>query len=599
MKIIKDKLLVLLDQNFNNNKQKFIVSLRSGKQYKELRTDIINLTTFLVTPSFSQRIFHIFSDTYEIPKCYCGNFLSFFDLSKGYNLYCSPKCKYSSAELKVKIEKTNLERYGTKAPGMNQEVKNKIKRTNLEKYGFESHNSSDVVKEKKKKVCLERYGVENVSQMDFVKEKIKGTFLEKYGETWLSKSNIIKEKVKQTNLKKFGYTYPAQSPEIRKKLHDIITSPEVVEKTKQTNLKRYGVENSSQSEIIKNNQRIENFNKLMKNVKILQKVVPLFNVDDYNGIDQQYSFLCKVCNSEIFSHLKYGQIPRCMKCYPLQSISILEKEIVGYLTSIGIQVTENNREIISPYELDIYIPDYKLAIEFNGLYWHSELNGKDQKYHLDKTEKCLEKGIQLIHIFEDEWLYKQEIVKSIISSKLGLNKKSFARTSYFQEIDKNLGSKFFTENHLQGNNTKITNYYALSENEELIYCIGIGKSRYNKNYDYELIRSCSKLNTVVIGGFEKLIKNLPLQGSIISYVDRRYFNGNSYNYWKYIGKTNPNYFYMFDHLQRFSRIEFQKHKLFKLFPDVYEDSLTEWQNMQLVGYDRIWDCGNLIFSRKL
>ena len=595
---LREYLLELLNNKFLGDKQKFIVSINNSKKYLNTKKSVIEQTSFLVDPSFSQRIYHVFNGN-TLPICYCGNAVKFFDISKGYNKYCSSKCRHNSVELKNKVKQTNLERYGAKAPGMNQDIKNKVKQTNLERYGYESHNSSEKVKEKKKQVCLEKYGVENVSNTEFVKEKRKKTFLERFGKICLSKNNFIKEKVKQTNIKKFGYEYPSQNSEIRNKLHDIITSPEVVEKTKQTNLERYGIEYSSQSEFIKNNQRINNFNKLLKNEKIMQKVTPTFNVDDYLGIDKQYTFLCNKCNFEFVSHLKYGQIPRCTNCYPLQNSSISEKEIVEYLKFLDLQVMESKRDIIPPYELDIYLPNYNIAIEFNGLYWHSELNGKDKTYHLQKTEKCLEKGIQLIHIFEDEWVNKQEIVKSLLRTKLGLNKRIFARNTFFKEISKNQGSLFFENNHLQRDNSRITDYYALFENNEIVFCIGIGKPRYNKNYDYELIRSCSKLSISVIGGFEKLIKNLPLQGKIISYVDRRYFNGNSYKNWNFIEKTESSYYYMLDYINRFSRIEFQKHKLPKLFPNVYDKDLTEWEIMQLAGYDRIWDCGNLSYNRIL
>jgi len=180
-----------------------------------------------------------------------------------------------------------------------------------------------------------------------------------------------------------------------------------------------------------------------------------------------------------------------------------------------------------------------------------------------------------------------------------LGNKIYARETIFKEISKQEGNLFFKQNHLNNDNQRITNYFGLFKEEDLKFVIGIGKPRYNKNYDYELIRSCSKLNTVVIGGFEKLIKNLPLQGKIISYVDRRYFNGNSYKNWVFVEKTSQNYFYMKNYQVRESRNKFQKHKLPKLFPDVYDINLTEWEIMQLVGYDRIWDCGNLAYSRIL
>ena len=117
-----------------------------------------------------------------------------------------------------------------------------------------------------------------------------------------------------------------------------------------------------------------------------------------------------------------------------------------------------------------------------------------------------------------------------------------------------------------------------------------------------MIRSCTKLNTVIVGGFNKLIKNLPLQGKIISYVDRRYFNGAGYKNWNFVGSANSNYFYLdynYHYNKRENRLKYQKHKLSKLFPDVYDKDLTEWEIMQLAGYDRIWDCGNLVFKKDL
>ena len=124
--------------------------------------------------------------------------------------------------------------------------------------------------------------------------------------------------------------------------------------------------------------------------------------------------------------------------------------------------------------------------------------------------------------------------------------------------------------------------------------ISYGKPRYNKNFDYEIYRFCNKKNTIIIGGLSKLINNI--SGTIISYCDRRYSNGFGYlkSNFKLVLKTKPNYFYLKDN-RRFNRIGFQKHKL-KDKLSKFDESLTEWQNMQLSGYDRIWDCGNLVFE---
>ena len=511
------------------------------------------------------------------------------------NKYCSHSCATKSNE-RVSLEKrkqTCLEKYGVEHPSQNLQIKEKIKQTNLEKYGYESHNSSEIIKEKKTKILLGKYGIKNVSQIEEVQEKKKQNYLDKYGVVYPFQNKEIQEKIKQKNLEKFGVENPAQNKEINNKI-------------KQTNLDRYGVENPLQNKDI----RVKVRKTLFKNTyfklkeKFKDRMEFLFSLEDYGGTkDSKYNFKCLDCNSIFEGFLLNGLLPRCPICNPIiKGFSKVEKEVVDWLISLNINnVIERDKSSIPPYELDIYLPDYKIAIEFNGLYWHSEINGsKNKQYHLEKTEQCLEKEIQLIHIFEDEWLDKQEIIKSIILSKLGLCVKMYARDFFFDEVNKKIGQDFLEKNHLQGSNLRITHFYGLYYCNDLIQIIGIGKSRYNENYDYELIRSCTVLNTTVIGGFEKLMKNSPLQGSIISYVDRRYFNGNSYKNWEYIGKTESNYFYIKNHcFVRESRLKYQKHKLPKLFPDVYDINLTEWEIMQLAGYDRIWDCGNLVYKINL
>ena len=130
--------------------------------------------------------------------------------------------------------------------------------------------------------------------------------------------------------------------------------------------------------------------------------------------------------------------------------SISEKEISDFIKSIcNYEILENDRNIISPKELDVYIPQKNLAIEFDGLYFHSTKFGKDSDYHLGKTLACEEKGIRLIHIFEDEWLFKRQIVESIIKSALGIYKqKIFARNCEVKEIDDKTFRNFCNENHI-------------------------------------------------------------------------------------------------------------------------------------------------------
>ena len=132
-------------------------------------------------------------------------------------------------------------------------------------------------------------------------------------------------------------------------------------------------------------------------------------------------------------------------------------------------VETSNRTILNGKELDIYLPELNLAFEFNGLYWHSELH-KDRRYHLEKTKLCADKGINLIHIWEDDWDNKVEICKSIILNKIGKSERIYARKCDIRIVDNKLVREFLDINHIQGfvgSKIKIGLYY----NYELVYYV--------------------------------------------------------------------------------------------------------------------------------
>jgi len=278
-----------------------------------------------------------------------------------------------------------------------------------------------------------------------------------------------------------------------------------------------------------------------------------------------------------------------------RSTSSGECELSDWITSLGSQVIKNDKKIIAPQELDIVILNKNLAIEYNGIYYHNS-RSIDKNYHLNKTKKCEEKNIQLIHIFDSEWLNKKDIWKSIIRSKLGLIEKIYARKCTVGiENDVKI---FCEENHLSGQcNAKVK--VGLRLNNELVSVMTFSRSRFNKNYEWEIIRLCSKLNHQIIGGASKMLKffiETYQPKSIITYANRRYSNGNVYSKlgFTFKGNTEPNYFYCCGS-KILSRLNFQKHKL-KNQLDKYNENLTEEQNMQNNGYYRIYDCGNAVYE---
>ena len=254
----------------------------------------------------------------------------------------------------------------------------------------------------------------------------------------------------------------------------------------------------------------------------------------------------------------------------------------------------SDKTIINPYELDIVCHEKKIAIEYCGLYWHSENTGqKTKNYHLNKIEKCKQKNYSLITVFESDPMDK---VISIIKSKLGLNKKIYARDCNITLLNHFDAKSFNEQNHLHGHHNGSVNIGLLYK-DDLVMVLSMGKARYNLSHQWECIRMTGKSDITVIGGASKLFKYFIKTynpESIITYSDRRFGEGNVYlncGFTK-LEDTGPNYWYFSktDTTKIFSRVTFQKHKLKSL--SSYDQSLTEWEIMKSSGYDRIWDCGN-------
>ena len=262
----------------------------------------------------------------------------------------------------------------------------------------------------------------------------------------------------------------------------------------------------------------------------------------------------------------------------------------------------NYRKLIFPQEVDIYLPDIKLAIEYDGLMFHSQgkskysiFKGVSKNYHLEKTNLVESEGAQLFHIFEGENL---DIWTSMIKNKLGLNTKIYARKCLVKEVSSQEARKFLEDNHLQGYaNSKIR--LGLYYNEELVSLMTFSKPRYTKNYDWELVRFCTLKGYNVVGGASKLLSSFrsSYKGSIISYANRRWSNGDLYRRlgFKEMNRTSPGYYYFKENeMILYTRDRFQKHKLKDLL-ETFDERLTEEENMFENDYRKIYDCGNLVF----
>lgn len=261
-----------------------------------------------------------------------------------------------------------------------------------------------------------------------------------------------------------------------------------------------------------------------------------------------------------------------------------------------------DRNLLSPLELDIYIPSKNIAFEYNGLYWHSELK-VDYNYHLNKTILCNKKNIRLIHIFEDEWIYSKEIVKSRIKSILGLElKRISASKCKIHEITSKECKQFLTDNHIQGACQSL-HQYGLFYKDEMVSVMCFGHLRKNLNNkggenDYELLRFCNKLNTKVIGGASKLLTHFIRDykpETILSFADRRWSNGDLYEKlgFKWIRDSKPSYFYIVNN-KRENRFKYRKSELVK---QGFDKDLSEHNIMKNRHIYRIYDCGTKVYKK--
>lgn len=485
---------------------------------------------------------------------------------------CSPQCSAKNPNKKQKMKKTMMEKYGVDHFSKSKSFSEKIKET-------WNHKSSDDV--------------------DKMNQQVENTNLQKYGCKRPLQNKNVYQKMKETNLQKYG-------------TENVFANDDIKDKCKNTCIEKYGVDNVMKNEMIKEKSHkvlsFNNFNKLKAEFK--DYVIPLFTEEEYKGKNNFiYKWKCVKCGNEFEQHIHKTQldgdvcyIPRCLKCYPyVAGFSYVEKEMVDFIKSIyDCEIIENNRDILNGKELDIYLPEKHLAIEFNGDYWHSVCAGKNKNYHLWKTKLCEEKNIRLIHVFEYQWLNKKEIVKQKLKSIINNDiEKVYARKCEVKEIDSKASNDFLDKYHIQGkDNAKIR--IGLFYENELVAVMTFGKPRFNKNYQYELIRYATSKH--VIGGAGKALKYFernyhPI--SVITYADRCFSKGDMYEKLGFVkfGETIPNYIYVKGDLM-LNRYQCQKHKLKDLLGVDFNESLSEQENMKINGFNKIYDCGNLIYIKE-
>ena len=575
--------------------------------YRYIYDDIIQNTPVVFSnTTISTKVYCYLNDIVQLPTCkICGKQLSNINASikNGFKGTCGNK----NCEDVYKYQRTSeavMKKYGVSNVYALKSVIDKTAQTKLDRYGSKTYNNT----EKNKQTCLQRYGVENAAQTQQSKQHSQQTCLEKYGVKYAFQSDNVKAKIKQTSIEKYGVDNPGGSAQSISKINstlqnkyghnikwpgNLLKSEEYLNKRFNTCLEKYGCRNFP---------TYLSYKCLMNN----EYDIPLFSLHDLDYYDGSslLKFKCKKCGNIFYTALCYDSTyhKHCNICYPIQPNKSTDEILLArFLSNFKYEIKCNLRNIIHPFEIDIYIPEKKLAIEYDGIYYH-QYDGsiKSKDYHLNKTLQCEKQGIQLIHVFENEWKLKQDIVKSRLKNLLGVyDKVIYARKCEVREVPSKESILFQEENHLQGAvNAKVN--LGLYLDNELISLMTFGKCRFDKKHEWEMLRFCSKLGYHIVGGAGKLLKYFERSWkpkSLVSYADRRWSQGKLYKAlgFKLNHASGPNYWY-FKNLKLESRIKYQKYKL-KDILEVFDESKTEVENMIANGYHMIYDCGNLVFEK--
>lgn len=426
-----------------------------------------------------------------------------------------------------------------------------------------------------------KYNVNNISELNSVKQSKEET-REKNKENDPDYDKKIQKKREESMEKRFGPDYK-----------NIVNELSI-----QGMLKKFGVSSSYHipgvsEKIIKKSKETKK-KQLKERIKKILEVLQLKILDNYEKASDKCRFQCLVCDRIFHKYIYELNVSKefCPNCKTsLKSVG--QHEVYEFVKNLGFYVDKDTRSIIAPLELDVYVPDKKIAIEYNGLYNHSE-EFKDKHYHSNKTNLCKEKEIRLIHIFEDEWLQKKDIVKERLKYILGCSNASIisARDCYIEEISNELKNQFLYDFHIQGPDVSGTRL-GLYHNNTLVSVMTFQKKNKDR-LDFKLNRFCTDYNYIVNGGAGKLFsyfkKNYSWE-SIITYADLRWsYNGNLYyNLGFYFdGVTKEDYWYT-NSLHRINRLILRKTK------DDPKD-IPEHELRKKEGYYRIWGCGSIRFK---
>lgn len=539
------------------------------KQHRDIYDHIMSDYT---GSNFAEKLYLWVNDMHEPPACpICGSPLKFRGRKSGYSQYCSMICMHKDPNYHKKVLKNG-------SPFSRQEVREKARQTCMEHYGVENSFLSEEVREKARRTCMDHYGVENPFMLRSIQERCRKSFEE----------TITKRHQKQWE--ELPFTEPDWNAV-------------------------KGTRSVSEAGIRKNHPKLYEY--IMENFPNGENFREKLWMYQNNTTTRP---VCKICgkpvsfcsnSAEFFTYCSYTCSNRDPDKYGDNNIpgsgTSLELFIRNILDEYDISYTTNDRSILSGKELDIYLPDYKLAIECNGIYWHSSKSSKSKDYHYNKWKTCKEQGIQLLTVWEDQIKNKPSIVRNLILSRLGIyDKKIGARQCIIHDVTPKESRKFLNTHHLQGSVSGSVRL-GLYHGNELIALMIFGRTRKSlgqKSHDntYELYRYCCKSGVHIQGGASKLFAQFLIDHPrciVESFSSNDISDGTLYRVLGFVhaGEQKGTYWYINMKMERFHRYTFRKDVLIRNGAD---PNMTEFQITDGMGLFRIYDSGQQkwIFGRR-
>lgn len=453
-------------------------------------------------------------------------------------------------------------------------AKPKREATTIARYGGLGFASKELT-EKRYRTNIERYGDAQVSRVPEIRAKVRRTVEERWGGRFGLANPEIAARAHTTNMERYGSETPWGSEAVR-------------ETRKENMVRRYGVESSFQMQSTKDaiayRRRAravgDHAATILGDADMLGGLIESFDhrptyieIADALGIP-----MCQTIVKSVHRHGLAGMVNTHAKT------SGMENEVRDYVRSLGFDGYADTT-VLGGKELDIYVPERDVAIEFDGGYWHSDEVNPNHDMQLSKTVACEAKGIRLIHIFEWEWLGRRRVCESMIRSALGMDNRVYARRCHVVEITPHDAMTFLDANHIQGA-VGSTLRLGLELDGELMSLMTFGNPRFGSFDGAEMLRYCCRMGVEVVGGMSRLMSHAIRDygvHDVMAYCNRSKFTGRSYERigFAHVRDTSPSYVWV-NGQEVLSR---------------YSTQMTdEDATMRSRGFRRVYDCGTKVYE---